>query len=213
MDQVQRLDPRHETIVSAVHGNAAVSDRLKPVVINHFAKGVVLQPVRDIFSQANTALVEGLVHFALPPLRSPQDESPQGSPGGSIIESISLEIRVAPHSGDIETDGDTDMLPLHRQTKVTRAGLYIGRELVASWGREESSGDLPSDHDVVLHLYSGLYGDEENRAYRLSNNSGGLSVTLTVEFRGANPAILVSSVAIIHTLRAGGFCGVSFCGF
>ncbi len=199
----------HETIVSAVHGNAAVSDTVRPVTINHFARGVVLKPVLGLSSPPEGAALEGKVHFALPTLHSPQEQLPQGP----VIESISLEMGVAPHSGDIERDGDKDMLPLHRQTKVTQVDLYAGRELVGSWGREGSGGELPSDHDFAIHLHSGIYANEEEKAFQLNDNSGGLGVTVTVEFRGANPAILISSVAVIHTLRAEGFCGFGFGGY
>ncbi|KAK3389980.1 hypothetical protein B0H63DRAFT_446139 [Podospora didyma] len=209
-----------ETIVSAAHGHAAVSDTANPVSISHYARGAVVKPPSLLPSPSDRPFSAGRLHFALPTLRSPREEAPgEGALSGHALVSSSLEIMVAPHSGQPDDDGDlqhgdqestaASELPLHRPTKVVAVDLYAGRELLRSWGKgpdgQPPQPPLPADRNFRLHIMSDIYG--EARGW-LNDTIGGLGVTLTVEFRGETPAIMVSLVALIQTLRLARFGGI-----
>ena len=200
-----------ETIVSAVHGNAAVSDSARPVSISHHAGGVVLTPPTPASPPVEAPSAVGMVHFALPTLPPPRQEPPRGPLAGRAIISSSLEISVAPYSGQPtggdDDHGDSSSTPLHGPTKVIRVDLYAGRERLGSWGRdadEQPRQPLPADRDFRIHVLSDIYGESEDR---LSSSRGGLGVTLTIEFRGETPAIMLSSVALVQTLGLIGWGG------
>lgn len=201
----------HETLVSSVHGNAAVSDTSSPVSISHYARGVVLRPSPHTSPPLDMPLVVGKVHFALPTLRSPHSEPPRGPLSGHAILSSSLEISASPHSGEQDDEGNeesTPSLPLHRPSKIVGVDLHAGRKLIRSWrgeADERSLQPLPADRDFRIHVLSNIYGVSENQ---LNENLGGLNVTLTIEFRGRTPAIMISSVALVQTVRPSSLGGI-----
>jgi hypothetical protein len=223
MEQAQPL--HNETIVSSAHGNAAISDGAQPVSISHHATGVVLCPSLDNVTTPDNNTLDlrvGKVHFPLPTLRSPNQQGPtQPTQRGSavaarLMSTSSLEVSVAPHSGE-PTDlcgrkGPATDTTLRRPTKIIAVDLYAGQELLASWdsklpmpGQQPRQNPLPTDQGFRIHIHSDFYGEPET--LRLNESIGGLSVTLTVQFIGQKPAIMVSSVAIIQTLRLTGVFG------
>ncbi|KAK0647010.1 hypothetical protein B0T16DRAFT_458877 [Cercophora newfieldiana] len=220
--QPQQQPPafRNETIVSAAHGNAAVFDATMPLSITHHAEGAVLKPLEQSPSATATTTTsweKAKVHFPLPTLPSPRQEPPpeqEQSGRGAIMASLSLEIAVAPH-------GLNGLGRHHGPTRVTGVCLYAGQELMGSWGECEGGGGgqqqlspLPADSDFRIHVLSDFYQADDKETLKLNNCMRGLSVTLTVEFGGLNPAICVSSVALVQTLRVvdmGGGFGMGGC--
>ncbi|ROW08382.1 hypothetical protein VMCG_03090 [Cytospora schulzeri] len=210
-----------ETLVSTAHGNAALSDAEHPVAIAHHSQGVVLTPPRPAPGSASsstyaetttaaaaaTATVVGKVHFPLPTLRAPEEETPRGSlAAGYAIVSTALEVSVAPHphhAGQTTPPG---------RSRVTRADIFAGRDLL--WSSEKGKelegddqcgparhqqGPLPADRDFRIHIESVIYGEEDN-GMRFNENPRGLGVTLTVEFCGEGPGLIVSSVALVQVM-------------
>lgn len=220
-----------ETIVSSVHGNNTFSDATCPISICHHSQGAVLTPpahepreaakaagatevvgVAEVAGAAGAAgwsgkptVVVGKVHYTLPTLRALREEELQTR----AIASTALEIAVSPHGGRNHHEnnpGRVMELPLHGQSKITRVELYAGRQLLGSWGNEpgdQSQEDtLPADRDFQIHVTSAICGEGDSP---FNENHAGLEVTLTVELRGEMPGLMVSSVALVQTIRLGGF--------
>ncbi|KUI72506.1 hypothetical protein VM1G_07812 [Cytospora mali] len=209
-----------ETIVSTAHGIAALSDAAHPVTIAHHSQGAVLTPPSPPRSSSSSASPEssmaasvvGKVHFPLPTLRAPEEETSHGSlTAGYAIVSTALEVAVAPYP---HRDGQ---LALQVGSKITRAEVFAGRELL--WSSHKGGDDddddslthedqvqqqqqqepLPAGQDFRLHIESVIYGDESNGA-RFNENPRGLGVTLTVQFSGERPGLMVSSVALVQMM-------------
>ncbi|RYP90312.1 hypothetical protein DL770_003535 [Monosporascus sp. CRB-9-2] len=134
-----------ETIVSSVHGNTARSDNASPVAVQHHAQGAVITPppsrppgpkprATAATSSAAAAYV-GKVHFALPTLRAPEQETPRGTLAGRAMVSTSLEIQAAPYAfPSTSADGADASAPGRGkgqgqgQADITAVELYAGRE-------------------------------------------------------------------------------------
>ncbi|KUI56418.1 hypothetical protein VP1G_03788 [Cytospora mali] len=210
-----------ETIVSTAHGNAALSDAAHPVTIAHHSQGAVLTPPSPPRSSSSSSVypessmvasVVGKVHFPLPTLRAPEEETPRGSlAAGYAIVSTALEVAVAPYP---HQDGQ---LALHVGSKITRAEVFAGRELLWSsykggddddldsqpredhFQQQQQQGPLPAGRDFRLHIESVIYCDESNGGW-FNENTRGLGVTLTVQFYGERPGLIVSSVALVQMM-------------
>lgn len=206
--RMSALPGPNETIVSSTHGNAALSDAAHPVSIAHHSEGALLTPSPSPPGSATVPVVLGKVHFPLPTLRSPEEETPRGSlSAGYAIVSTALEVAVGPH----QRPDQHGQSPLHGPSKITRADIFAGRELLWSsgqrqWGdsdqyqqQQQQQEALPADRDFCLHIESHIYG-EDNPGTRFNDNPKGLGVTLTVEFRGETPGLMVSSVALVQMM-------------
>lgn len=225
-----------ETLVSTAHGNTALSDAEHPVTIAHHSHGAVLTPARphpptprsssssahpEPATAAETAavaatVVVGKVHFPLPTLRAPEEETPRGSlAAGYAIVSTALEVVVAkyPHHG-------LGQLPLAGGSRITRAEVFAGQDLlwssdkgISSGGggvdndgsrrpehqdKQQQQGPLPANQDFRIHIESVIYG--EGDGLRFNENPRGLGVTLTAEFYGQRPGLIVSSVALVQVI-------------
>ncbi|KAF7561934.1 hypothetical protein G7046_g2231 [Stylonectria norvegica] len=190
-----------ETIVSSIHGNAASSDASSPVSISRYSHGAVVapstpspQPHAEQLLTYNSKVV-GKVHFALPLLRSIEEETFRGKLTSQAIVSTTLQVSVTPYGGEgnqTESEqsvrGDPKSLPLHRQSKITCVELYAGRELLGSWENEKGDARhaLPADRDFSILIESEIYGRND---CRLNESQGGLGVTLTIEFGGELPGL------------------------
>ncbi len=193
----------NETLVSSIHGNAALSDATHPVVIAHHSQGALIKPPSYLGSVTEKSSLLGKVHFPLPTLRCPEEETPRGSlAAGCAIVSTALEVAVAPEHSQ---DGGEQLPPppsLHRASKITRVDIYAGRELLWSSDNNKAhqqQGPLPTDRDFKIHIESIIYG-QEDIGMRFNENRRGLIATLTLEFRGENPGLMVSSVAMVQMM-------------
>ena len=213
--RLNTLPGPNETIVSSTHGNAALSDAAHPVAIAHHSQGVVLTPPSSPLSPSSTtpslaaAVAElGKVHFPLPTLRSPEEETLGGSLAAGAIVSAALEVAVAPPPPHPSHDDDRQPPPpLHAPSKITQVELFAGRDLLWSSGQadggtrkaQHQQGPLPADRDLRIHIESVIYG-KDDAGMRFNENQRGLGVTLTVEFRGERPGLMVSSVALVQMM-------------
>ncbi|KAL8288896.1 hypothetical protein RB597_000806 [Gaeumannomyces tritici] len=205
-----------EAIVSSTHGNAALSDAAHPVAIAHHPQGAVLTPPPAPQSSTSTAAVVtvGKVHFPLPMLRSPENETVGGSlSAGLAIVSTALEVAVAPYQQPSHDGQPPPPLLLHGRSKVTGAAVFAGRKLLWSTGRggeddlkgsggrerQHQQGPLPTDRDFKAHIESVIYGGKDGEM-RFNESRQGLGVTLMVEFQGERPGLMVSSVALVQIM-------------
>jgi hypothetical protein len=197
-----------ETLVSSIHGNTALSDAKHPVVIAHYSQGALIKPPSSLRYAADkpSESTLGKVHFPLPTLRCPEEETPRGSlAAGCAIVSTALEVAVAPGLEPRSQDGREQLPPpLHRASRIIHAEIYAGRELL--WSSDSNNnkayqqqGPLPADRDFKMHIESIVYGHEDI-GMRFNDNRRGLLVTLTLEFRGENPGLMVSSVALVQMM-------------
>ncbi|KAK4163940.1 hypothetical protein QBC43DRAFT_289504 [Cladorrhinum sp. PSN259] len=205
-----------ETIVSAVHGNTGCSDNASPVAVYHYAQGVVITPPPSPSSSSKPSVKDavrvGKIHFTLPTLRAAEENTTNGTLTGRAMVSTSLEIQAAPyaHPGtslDVSGPGRGKGKG-QGQADITAVELYSGRDSLGSWGggapkEKESwqSTPLPAHDDFRIHLGTNIHGSSQDG---LADNPGGLGVTLTVEFRGGEAALMISSVALVRTVRGRG---------
>ncbi|KAK0742914.1 hypothetical protein B0T18DRAFT_391794 [Schizothecium vesticola] len=206
---------RNETMVSAAHGNAAVSDSPMPLSISHHAEGVVLEPL----GPSSRVMARESFDPAL------SLSSARAKGGVVVMASLSLEVGVAPHDIDngLEQahqngDGEGNATTVggerrrHGPTRITSVRLYAGDELIGVLGEREGDErgqrdvqqqlqSLPTDRDLHNHVLSDFYQVDKSETRRLNNNIRGLNVTLTVEFGAPSPSVCVSSVALVQTLR------------
>jgi hypothetical protein len=177
-----------EFVVTSLHGSAAISDGEFPINISPSsrgaiitAKGVLLDPqLRSSTNVEDLAVGIGKIHFALPTLRSLEEETTLGKLTGYAIASTSLEVLISTNS----------------HSKITQVELYAGRDQVGSW--ENSDDDcLPTNQDVRFDVDADIVGAGDNP---FTDNPSGLCVTLTAEFVSSESALLVSSVALVQTV-------------
>ncbi|XEV07080.1 hypothetical protein FSHL1_012367 [Fusarium sambucinum] len=172
-----------EFAVTSLHGSAAISDGEFPVDIRPSSQGAIIAP------KEGSARV-GKVHFALPTLRSLEEETPLGRLAGCAIASTRLEVLVSPH-GQPATLQETDS-----HSKIIRVELYAGRDQVRSWENSDDH-DLPTNQDLRLDVDADIVGVGDNP---FSDNPRGLCVTLTADFASSVSTLLLSSVALVQTV-------------
>ncbi|KAH7207899.1 uncharacterized protein BKA55DRAFT_681681 [Fusarium redolens] len=166
-----------EFVVTSLHGSAAISDGEFPINISPSSRGAIITA---------KAVGIGKIHFALPTLRSLEEETTLGKLTGYAIASTRLEVLVSPH-GQPATNS---------HSKIIQVELYAGRDQVGSW--ENSDDDcLPTNQDVRLDVDADIVGAGDNP---FTDNPSGLCVTLTAEFVSSESALLVSSVALVQTV-------------
>jgi hypothetical protein len=194
-----------EMIVSSVHGNGAFSDAQYPITIGCLSQGAVLSPapkeVSSILSErSEQEVIIGKVHYILPTLRNPEEETINGKLTGYAIVSTALEIRISPYREDTDKN---KISPLHGASKIVQVDLYAGRDLLGSWKRGDGRQnlELPADSDFQIHIESVIYGEAENR---FNEKPSGLGVTLTIEFHGKMSLLLISSIALVQTIGSRG---------
>ncbi|KAK3944178.1 hypothetical protein QBC46DRAFT_8373 [Diplogelasinospora grovesii] len=194
-----------ETLVSSVHGNGGFSDAENPINISHHSRGAVLTPASTKEAEDGD-VVEGKVHYVLPTLRAPEEETTRGQLKGIAIVSNALEICVEPYFCD--RDGKAP-LPLHGRSKITQVELFAGRDLLGCWGADQAGGDeqqpLPADRDFRIHIGSDIHGHGDTSMF--NENPKGLGVTLTVEFCDGNKGngLMVCSVALVQSVGGRGY--------
>ncbi|CAF9906508.1 MAG: hypothetical protein GOMPHAMPRED_004758 [Gomphillus americanus] len=206
-----------ETIVCSTHGNAGFSDTDNPVTINHHTQGAVITPPQPETTSINLSqdskseqtepatVVVGKVHYALPTLRTPDEESSLGSLVDGIV-STALDISVAPYSSEWHRDKNESCeqeggnLEAKKTSKIMAVDVYAGRELLWSSNRlpDGQHVELPTDQDVRLHMVSVIWPDDK---MHFNENVRGLGVTLTAEFYGQSPALMISSIALVQDLQ------------
>ncbi|KAH7177185.1 hypothetical protein DER46DRAFT_118076 [Fusarium sp. MPI-SDFR-AT-0072] len=168
-----------EFVVTSLHGSAAISDGEFPVTLSPSSQGAIVT-AKDL------AVGIGKIHFALPTLRSLEDETALGKLTGHAIASTRLEVLVSPH-GQPATDS---------HSKIIQVELYAGRDQIGSW--ENSDDDcLPTNQDLRLDIDADIVGAGDNP---FSDNASGLCVTITVDFVSSESTLLVSSVALVQTI-------------
>ncbi|KAK4182446.1 hypothetical protein QBC35DRAFT_395963 [Podospora australis] len=185
-----------ETIVSSMHGNGASSSDAAPVNISHHSQGCVLTPP-DAAGGFGVVTI-GKVHFTLPSLRSPRPDAP-----GTAVISTQLEIQTSPHFDPDKAQGKRREIPLHGPSKIVGVELYAGHELVKAWKKDgDDVTQLPADRDFDLVVSSHLMEAEGCPGLKLNESCAGLGITITIEFRGDRPGLMVSSVGLVQIIRA-----------
>ncbi|CAG7557843.1 unnamed protein product [Fusarium equiseti] len=161
--------------VSSLHGCAAISDGECPVNISPSSQGAIISSKKS---------GSGKVHFTLPTLPSPPEESLTGHATMSVV----LEISLSPHP-----QPDPNAL-----CKVARVELHAGRDQLGQWDAGEKDNDWSIDDDIRIPVWSDIAGAGDNV---FNDNPRGFCVTLTLEF-GGGLSLLISSVALIQSVES-----------